>query len=402
MTKIYRFRSINAAISQFAEISKQEIYLASPHEMNDPNEGILNVSWNADEVAWDGFIEHFLRTSIITQSSTPLEQEMSGGVIVPGYNNLTHQAEGHARDVGNLPEIQSARRTTASELYGNTFDADALARALKPLNDRVHETLRRYRFSGATLIPIVYETSGGRSVPRFSMPPTPSEWAWRLPAPPHEKVPTLYASKIAELTTRAWYAACFSNTFESQAMWLHYAQSRQGICMEFETDDLQFDGCSFLDVQYEQQLPMLDFFPYLTRITEAEALAIYQSGSRKSVLKPDWTVEEDRMGWHKEVDGRTKRVALTKTNDWQAEQEVRLLRVDLFDKGPSHVIYPSRALTGIIFGEQATEDTKNAVRSIMISKHRHSPIGDFIFYDAYTTPNGTVWRRPCEQQLWDI
>ena len=402
MTKIYRYRSVEAAISQFAEISKQEIYLASPHEMNDPNEGILNVSWDADEIAWDGLVEHFLKSSIITQSSTPSEQTMAGGVIVPGHHNLTHQAEGHARDVGGLRELRDVRSKIASSLYGTTFDANALTRALKPLNDKVHETLRLHRFTGATLIPLIYETNNGRSIPTFRTPPTPPEWAWRLPNPPHTKVPSFYVNKMSELTTRAWYAACFSKTYQSQAMWMHYAQSGRGLCMEFEIESLNFGDCDLLDVKYERQLPRLDFFPYIVRMTERECMEIYRNGNRKSSVLPDWESEESRLTWHSRVNERTKCVALTKTNDWQTEEEVRLLRIDLLDRGPGPITYPSKALTGITFGEKATDETKNAIRSIMLSKHKHSSIDNFLFYDAYTQPNGRVWRQPCDEQLWDL
>ena len=400
MSKIYRYRSVEAAVTEYAEILKQEIYLASPSEMNDPSEGQLNMLWEADEVAWDGLLDHFLRASTLTQGSTPTEQAMAGGVIVPGHHHLTQQAEGFARDIAQLPEIREAARGTAETLYGNTFGLYQLAAALEPINEKVHEALVEYRFAGAALVPIVYETVSGRPTPRYRFPPTPSEQAWRLPKPSHTRVPTLYLSKMSEMTTRPWYAACFSKTYASQAMWLHYGQSGRGICLEFDSDYLESEDGDLLEVTYEALLPRVDFFPYLVRITELEGMNIYTHGNRKSSLTPDFASEQHGTSWHNEVVKRTKQIALTKTEDWRTEEEVRLLRVDLLDRGPRLITYPSKALTGIIFGERATEDTKDAVRSIMMSKHRHSPLETFLFYDAVTQPNGRVHRKPSAVQIY--
>ena len=170
--------------------------------------------------------------------------------------------------------------------------------------------------------------------------------------------------------------------------------------MEFDTDFLQSENGDLLDVNYEPLLPRVEFFPYLVRITELEAMNIFKNGNRTSFLTPDFASEEHRIQWHNEVVERTKQIALTKTDDWRAEEEVRLLRMDLLDRGPGHVTYPSRALTGIIFGEKATDETKDAVRSIMISKQRHSPLEHFLFYDAVTQPNGRVHRRHSEEQIY--
>ena len=391
---------MEAAVTEYHEILKQEIYLAGPNEMNDPNEGQLNMSWGADEVAWDGLVNHFLRATALTQASIASEQEMAGGVIVPGYHHLTRQAEGFAQDIAQLAEIRESARTTTAGLYGKTFVADRLAAALEPLNEKVHEALAQYRFTGAALVPIVYETDGGRSIPRFHFPSTPPDWAWRLPKPSHRRIPALYLAKMSEMTTRPWYAACFSKTYESQAMWLHYGQAGRGICMEFDTDYLQSENGELLDVRYETLLLKVEFFPYLVRITELEGMNIYKNGNRTSLLVPDFVSEEHRVNWHNEVVERTKQIALTKTDDWRAEEEVRLLRIDLLDRGPGHITYPSKALTGIIFGERATEETKHAVRSIMISKHRHSPLEHFLFFDAVTQPNGRVHRMPSEEQIY--
>ena len=402
MAKIYRYRSVESAVTGFAEIAKQEIYLASPSEMNDPNEVRLNVSWSADKIAWDGLLDHFVRSCAITQSSTPVEQIAVGGIIIPGYHILTHQAEGYGKDIRDLPEIRGAVRTTAADLYGNRFDINGMARAIAPLNEQIKQAVSRYPFNGPTIIPMVEQTDerSGRAIPRFQFPPTPSLLARLGPNPPHTRLPDLYTARMSELTTRPWYAACFSKTYNQQAMWTHYAQEGRGICLEFETDSLNLQQCQLLDVVYADYLPEVELLPYAgARLVESEAMSIYRPLGQKSSFTPDFDSLEQRSLWHEGFDNRTKQTALTKTSGWATEQEVRLLSMHLLDGGPGVVNYDSSALTGIIFGERTTQEIKDAVRSIMLSKHRHSPLARFTLYDAVTQSNGLVHNMPRTEQL---
>ena len=402
MVKIYRFRSVDAAVTGFAEIAKQEIYLASPSEMNDRNEVSLNVSWQADDIAWDGLLDHFVRSSAITQSSTPVEQIDVGGIIIPGYHILTNQANGYGKDIRDLPEVRTTVRTTAEGLYGNRFDTNGMARALAPLNERIKQAVSSYPFKGPTIIPIVDQTDErtGRTTPRFQFPPTPSLLARLVPNPPHTPLPEFYTARMSELSTRPWYAACFSKTFQQQSIWTHYADKGKGICLEFETDYLDIQHCQLLDVVYADYLPEVELFPYAgARLVESEGMSIYRPLGQKSSLTPDFDSPDQRSLWHEGFDNRTKQAALTKTSGWAYEQEVRLLSMHLLDRGPEIVTYPSDALTGVIFGEATSEEIKNAVQSIMLSKHRHAPMGTFLLYDAVTQPNGLVHKAPRTEQI---
>ena len=395
MAKIYRFRSVGTAVTGFAEVAKQEIYLASPGEMNDRSEVRLNALWEADDGAWDGLLDHFVRSSAITQCSTPNEQIGVGGIIIPGYHILTNQAAGYGKDIRGLPEIRDAARTAAKNLYGNRFNTNGMARALAPLNERIRQAVSSYPFNGPTIISIVNQTDErtGRTTPRFQFPQTPSLSARSGPNPPHTSLPELYAARMSELSTRPWYAACFSKTYEHQSMWTHYAETGKGVCLEFETDHLEIQHCQLLDVAYADYLPEVDLFPYAgARLVESEARPI-------NALPSDFKSSDQWTRWIEGFDHRTKQAALTKTSGWAYEQEVRLLSMHALDGGPELVRYPSDALTGIIFGEETSEEIKNAVRTIMLIKHRHSPIGNFLFYDAVTQPNGLIRKMPCTEQL---
>ncbi len=395
VVKIYRFRSVSAAVTGFAEVAKQEIYLASPGEMNDRNEVRLNALWQADDIAWDGLLDHFVRSSAITQSSTPNEQIGAGGIIIPGYHILTNQAEGYGKDIRGLPEIRDAVRTAAENLYGNRFNTNGMARALAPLNEQIKQAVSSYPFNGPTIIPIVDQTDErtGRTTPRFQFPKTPPLSARLDPNPPHTDLPEIYAARMSELSTRPWYAACFSKTYQDQSMWTHYAETGKGVCLEFETDHLEIEHCQLLDVVYADHLPEVELFPY------AGAMLVESETKPLNALPSDFKSSDQWTRWIEGFDNRTRQAALSKTSGWAYEQEVRMLKVHGLDGGPEIVRYPSNALTGIIFGEETSDEIKNAVRLIMLIKHRHSPLGNFSFYDAVTQPNGLIHKMPCKEQL---
>src|SRR5271163_1763191 len=57
---VYRFRSTPALLDGFHELTNQEIYFASPSELNDPLEGYKDLFWKGDEIAWRNLLRHYL------------------------------------------------------------------------------------------------------------------------------------------------------------------------------------------------------------------------------------------------------------------------------------------------------------------------------------------------------
>ena len=57
---LYRFRDMDHLVGKYEELKRQEIYFASQNELNDPLEGMLQVIWNGDEIAWRGLINNYL------------------------------------------------------------------------------------------------------------------------------------------------------------------------------------------------------------------------------------------------------------------------------------------------------------------------------------------------------
>jgi hypothetical protein len=66
MEFLYRFRSVDALIGERAELRNQEIYFASPAQLNDPMEGFKNIFWKGDRIIWKNLFKHYMRTLVHT------------------------------------------------------------------------------------------------------------------------------------------------------------------------------------------------------------------------------------------------------------------------------------------------------------------------------------------------
>jgi hypothetical protein len=57
---LYRFRPVDTLVGERQELRRQEIYFASPSELNDPMEGFSDVFWQGDGIAWENLLRHYL------------------------------------------------------------------------------------------------------------------------------------------------------------------------------------------------------------------------------------------------------------------------------------------------------------------------------------------------------
>ena len=64
------------------------------------------------------------------------------------------------------------------------------------------------------------------------------------------------------------------------------------------------------------------------------------------------------------------------------------------DPAKHTVQYPVRALKGIIFGNRITEEDRESILEVVLSKHYVSPMQqDFCFWEAEPQPNGSMYKR---------
>ncbi len=116
----------------------------------------------------------------------------------------------------------------------------------------------------------------------FGMTPTAAR------APDGPQIPQEVQSVMRQMGV-----CCFSDTYENDLMWIHYAGEYRGICVEYSAHDLD-DGLTevcAVRVQYDIQVPILR----ATEASDHQQAAIKALSSKKSDLyyEREW---RDRRG----------------------------------------------------------------------------------------------------------
>jgi len=124
----------------------------------------------------------------------------------------------------------------------------------------------------------------------------------------------------SDVITKTVGVLCVSTVRDDILMWSHYADSHQGIC-------LQFDGLGKL---------------------MAHAQKVVYSENRRFIRMPG---DDNETSMEKAL--------LTKSNHWDYEQEWRLIA---YKNGPGVQKFRPENLTGIIFGARASAETQKSVR----------------------------------------
>lgn len=80
--ELYRFRKTENLLDLYHELENEEIYFASPEELNDPLEGYRDVYWQGDSIIWKNFIinyakslEHIFRLVSVLNDTKPVNEK---------------------------------------------------------------------------------------------------------------------------------------------------------------------------------------------------------------------------------------------------------------------------------------------------------------------------------------
>lgn len=300
MDFLYRFRSIDALLGKHAELENQEIYFASPTQLNDPMEGFKDIFWKGDKIVWKNLFRHYIlcliqTTYFVLISGNEYESKHADNLIFHSESTLPaapireivteiyDECFGF-RDVKNLIEFLSGRK--------HLIRREEFLFFMTLLNTRVFTTILSV-LSKRKQMPTLKPPLPGRLAPnidsiltQFSKladePDTLGEDAltalfiasdrtnqqvrlihfirqaeesrsgwWSLCS----EFPDQYVARLSKLLYVDWYAACFVAAPDQAAMWGNYAEGHKGCCLKFRVR--KHDG----DVPY---LP-------LTRITGTSA-----------------------------------------------------------------------------------------------------------------------------------
>lgn len=292
--RFYRLRSIDSLLGVHEELQRQEIYFASPNELNDPMDGFKDIFWHGDEIVWTNLLRHYLRSlqsavllSCLTGEKDPVDWE-SISVVDLGATEYRSEAERLTHEKMCARFFIEPIRTWIHHLgtRDRPVRRDEFITYLKWLHgfalDTVFDVLEqegfRVRISGAKDIAFNHEEHIANltrlsnlltqvAIEKDGTPDAISALfqAWRhtdlqvhlLSAhagelQPHlknkyficVKFPESYANRLEKLVYPDWYTACFAGDCTNASLWGYYGGNHEGVCLIFRAE--QVDGRAML------------------------------------------------------------------------------------------------------------------------------------------------------------
>jgi len=294
---IYRFRTADSLLDRFNELERQEIYFASPTELNDPMEGFQDIFWKGDEIVWKNFfinyiksLERFYSLMLVTAETIKLSEKDI---------RLTHQSALHPPEhqkviqqiitylfsssyINSIPKSLANRTSPVrrEELlsYLNFFHQNAINTISKVYFENGYTDHKHFFNESLDLIEVqqqmgnmveltnILEQENGKMVVEalFSMTVklmSQTKLNARLSMTEKDmntngfflisEFPEKYLVLLEESIYPEWYSASFLTDNTNSAIWGHYGDNHRGICLIFEAnvdkDDKMFLN---LDVEY--------------------------------------------------------------------------------------------------------------------------------------------------------
>ena len=303
MEEIYRFRTAEQLLGEYQELETQTIYFASPEQLNDPMEGLRDIVWNGDAIAWSNLFKHYIYClhHVLTVASLAGQTYTLSSEHVPIFGRRDEYGSPEAQcifdeiwrrictelGIGELIDkiatIEHKIRFNELQWYLSTIHVKVLAKIKEVYVDRGYAPETERPTLPSLLNPSILANSnffdlmpkllqeefykklspGERdnffetlfSVPNSMMtelllahkydrshnvPDSPSEANYRMFV---LDFPEIYLNCIEKLLWPQWYAACFSRSYNNASMWGNYANGHRGVCLIFQTNDSD-QGCS--------------------------------------------------------------------------------------------------------------------------------------------------------------
>ena len=285
MAFFYRFRTIDALLGERQELERQEIYFASPEQLNDPMEGYKDLFWYGDAIVWRNLFQHYLLC--LMQTSTlgflagkNFKPAMAQNIVFSTQRTLpTEEIKAHYKricteffDTHGIEELPSLIanlkqpiRRDELEFYLRAVHPVAFkcitkvfreAQLIPPANtsasrpdiseegvvNNLNKVLNTLRDQSAEI------NAGARralffatghvyrqiDLIKYLSPTDELARAWHCI---FYSYPEFYVDCLGELVHSDWYAACFIGDPSHAAMWGNYGDGHKGICLKFSAEE---------------------------------------------------------------------------------------------------------------------------------------------------------------------
>lgn len=456
MTSFYRFRSLNALLGQRQELESQEIYFAAPEELNDPMEGHKDLIWTGDEIVWRNWLRHYLLCLVQTFSAAQIlgqdyQPSLSRGFVFSSASSLPSEAlrttyeevcrgflsREHIRDLPSLlAGCQTPLRREGVEFILSAVHGIAISTILgvHRKNGRLPPHMPNSTDDGAAINPVaslvrVLEQlkNNGDSINQETLSRlfqassdlrkhhalgqyVGSDETTRALHSLFHVYPDEYLDALGELVYFNWVTACFmSGEPTDAALWAHYGDNHQGVCLQFAAQEgpagpvIQLRGpigwhsekgaavptygdlkLPFEKVSYVDRLPEIDFFRSIGRLPIPKLNETWYRGEsgERSICGED-LAGNNEQAWRDRYLKAFGQLMKTKLTAWRSEAEYRLALASPLgtfdDPARRKLTYRFSDLSSIVFGIRTRIDDKRRIIEIIDKKCRESgrPLFDF-------------------------
>ena len=210
------------------------------------------------------------------------------------------------------------------------------------------------------------------------------------------------------------------------AVWGHYGESHQGVCLKFKTtrnqeqavgltmsnvikgysaskggETKKLRGDEFFplrQINYVKTFEEVDFFRSIGRLSWPRVQKTWFEGRNGATSSVAATINQSPERWRKRHWEVFSRIASTKLAAWQYEDEYRVVMSgmidDLKEASDRVVNFRFADLAGIVFGMRTPIAAKHRIMKIIEQKCTEARRDDFVFYQAeYNPKDGTISPR---------
>lgn len=281
----YRFRPTSALLGERSELQNQEIYFASPEQLNDPMEGFKDVYWQGDRIVWTNLIKHYLlclehvmlmaaltgddfnpemfRTIIFaseialpTSKARDIHRKICQSffsdtdvatipdlLVTHGYpirrEELTFYIRGlHGRAMACITEVLQAEHlpplSAAPPLPGAAAKAQPVTNMLRALKQREAAGQDPEKDFAGRMFGVASQIFRQTELLHYSHADSARK---RMRHMICFGFPEAYVRRLNDLIYSNWYTACFVAGHNHAAMWGNYGDSHKGVCLKFRAID---------------------------------------------------------------------------------------------------------------------------------------------------------------------
>lgn len=438
----YRFRTLKN-IFEYKELENQEIYFATPEELNDPMEAYKETIFQGDIVIWKNLYKHYIACFFKEYLRFHFNEEKSMNDIEAKYNidYLTYGLyDGFIFMQDKLQKISDdfleyfeeeikllseKNRVCKQELiYYLYFFNEIIVSMIKiecfiatQEDIENHYTKKMsikdiFNHRIKNFLNIDFVDSKRKDMLSYYSEYINMENLYYI------KFTEEYVNGLIKHFYPYEYIASFSTNYDNQVVWSYYTENQQGICLIFK-NNINFitnkkNYIVFTNnlhkVRYSNKLKKTNFFNDAYIFEYKAYMDFWKLDKTKNIKSYSYKKKFLSYLYHdidytnifKKYTKHSIEFATKKLKNWAYENEYRLVLLSYYiqlDKQSKLLKYDFNSLDGIIFGIRTPITDKLRIIEIIQKLCKQYDRKEFNFYQAYTNKKGEICKEPLYIQL---